>query len=752
MTTDLLDKLRDALAERYQVKREIGRGGMATVYLADDLKHAREVAIKVLRQEVSAVCCEPDRFLLEIKIAAGLTHPRILPLYDSGECDGLLYYIMPYVGGETLRDRIRLEKRLPMADAIRITRAVATGLDYAHGRGVLHRDIKPENILLSEGQPVVADFGIARAITEASSENLTDAGFAIGTPTYMSPEQASADPDIDGRADLYSLACVFYEMVTGDPPFVGSSSVQTVALHATQAVPPLRIKRPDVPIHVEQAVERALAKQPADRFATVGEFGNALADGGALGKVSGIGSGGSGTVAIAVLPFVNTSADKDNEYFSDGMTDELISALANVGGLRVTSRTSVFALKGTRKDIREIGTMLNVAVVLEGSVRKAGERIRITSQLTNVADGNNLWSGRYDREIEDVFAVQDEIAGTIVSTLRTTLLGNLSDPVPRRYTESVQAYRLYLKGRFHWNRRSGEGIGEGIKYFEQAIEEDPNYALAHTGLADSYALQFDYRGLPVAEGMERAKVEARRALELDESLAEAHTSLAWVTFIYDWDWVAAGRGFRRAIELNPRYATARQWHSWFLIAMGRFDEALAEGRAAMALDPVSISIRRALGWLSYYARRYEAALEPLRQVVVLDPTSEENQRMLGLALMQTGRLDEAATAYEEAIALSSHSAYAIAGRAHLATLRGDWDKARELLDDLHEQAKGRYISPVAFVIIYVALGEQDRAVEWLTRAYEERRGWLAYLKVEPMLDPLRDDARFKRLLQLMKLD
>ena len=744
------ERLREAIADRYRIEEEIGRGGMAAVYLAEDLKHARKVAIKVLVPSGASPSYEPQRFLREIRIAARLSHPQILPVHDSGECDGLLYFVMPYAGCETLRDRMQREGPLPIDVALRIARAVGAALSYAHRHNVIHRDIKPENILLQEGEPVVADFGVATAISAAAGESIyiTDRGFAVGTPAYMSPEQASAERDLDGRSDLYSLACVLFEMLSGQPPFSGSGARATMARHAIEPPPAIRSLRPTVPVGVEVALTRALAKAPEDRFPAMADFCEALATPARV--TMPVVSEPEGR-AIAVLPFVNASADPENEYFSDGMTDELITALTKVEGLRVASRTSVFALKNMREDVRTLGAKVNVSTVLEGTVRKAGNKIRVTVQLTSVKDGRTLWSERYDRELADVFAIQDEIAGTIVRTLRSTLLGDLGDPTPVRYTGNVRAYSLYLKGRFWWNRRTQADIAQGIRYFEQAIAEDPGYALAYSGLADSYALDLDYRGVPVVEGMERAKAEARKAIELDETLAEAHTSLGWVTFIYDWDWRVADREFRRAIELNPRYSTARQWYAWYLMAMGRFDEALAEGRVAVELDSGSVSIRRSLGWLQYYSRQSEAALENLRRALTMDPTAEETHRLLGLVYLQQGRYDDAAAAFREAIANSGNPVLAISGLGHVAARRGRVDEARKALNDLEERARSQYVSPVPIVGLQVALGDFDSAFEGLKRAYEERRGWLAYLRIEPMLQPLHGDARFQRLLERMRL-
>jgi serine/threonine-protein kinase len=750
--SDIPARLRAALGDRYLIQEEIGRGGAATVYLAEDVKHDRKVAIKVLRPDNGPSGYEPQRFLREIRIAARLSHPQILPLHDSGEHDGLFYFVMPYAGCESLRGRLEREGALPVDVALRITRAVAGALAYAHRLDVIHRDIKPENILLQEGEPVVADFGVATALSAAGGDNIyvTDRGFAVGTPAYMSPEQASGESGLDGRADQYSLACVLYEMLAGRPPFAGSGPRATMARHAIETAAPVRTHRPTVPVAVERALERALAKSPAERFPTMADFAAALtdpsSDGASAGAVSAVDAR-----AIAVLPFVNASADPDNEYFSDGITEELITALTKVEGLHVASRTSVFALKGAREDVRTLGARLNVSAVLEGSVRRAGNRLRITAQLTSVGDGRTLWSERYDRELADVFAIQDEIAGTIVDTLRATLLQDLGDPVPVRYTANLKAYHLYLKGRYSWNRRTPSAIAQGIRYFEAAIAEDAGYALAYTGLADSYALQIDYRGSPVKEGLERARAEAQRALALDETLAEAHTSLAWVVFIYDWDWPRADRHFRRALELNPRYSVARQWYAWFQVAMGQTELALAEGRRAIALDPASVSIRRSVGWLHYYARQPDQALEHLRRALAMNPTAEENHRLLGLAYLQARQWDEAAAAFRESLAVSDSPALALAGLAAVAAGRGRTDEASAGLADLEARARASYVSPVAFVMVHAALGQSDQAFDWLERTYEERRGWLAYLNVEPMLDPLRGDPRLRRLAERMHL-
>ena len=750
-----MDPVRDAVAvvtaalgDRYAIDRELGRGGMATVYVAQDRRHAREVAIKVLRPDVAAAI-GAERFLREIAIAARLTHPHVLPLIDSGQAAGSLYYVMPYVRGESLRQRLARERRLPLKDALRIARELGAGLDYAHREGFIHRDVKPENVLLADGHAVIADFGIARAICQScDGQNVTEVGLTIGTPEYMSPEQAAGDRDLDGRSDLYSLACVIYETLAGEPPFAGASARAVMAQHLSEAPPPLRARRPDAPAAVEQALARALAKDPADRFATVAQFVAALEATDAPGAAPAL---VGKTRSLAVLPFVNGSADPENEYLCDGVTDELINALTKVEGLRIASRTSVFALKGKPQDIRAIGALLGVSAVLEGTVRKADDRLRITVQLAAADDGRTVWSERYDRRLDDVFAVHDEIARTIVSTLRTTFLADIADPTPRRYTDNVQAYSLYLKGRFCWNKRSQEGVREAIAYFEQAIDHDPGYTLAYSGLSDAYALQVDYRGVPVTEGYELARRYALKALELDDDLPEAHTSLAWVQFAYDWDWEGAERSYRRALELSPGYATGHHWYSFVLLATGQAEQALVEAHTALELDPSSLSIRRGLGWLYYYTRRYESAVYHLRRAIAMNPTSEDTYRILGLVLTQQGAYDEAERAFREAITLSPELSYATAGVAHVLALRGRRREAEALLAELEARARNHYVSPVAFCIVHLGLRNIDQAFEWFERAYQDRRGWLTYLKVDPMLDAVRDDPRFAELVKRMRL-
>ena len=744
--TQTLDSFASALADRYAVERELGRGGMATVYLAEDRKHGRKVAIKVLRPGLAA-SLGVERFLREIGIAARLAHPHIVPLIDSGEANGMLYYVQPFVPGGSLRERLDVEKRLALKETLRIAQEVGAGLDYAHRNRFVHRDVKPENVLFADGHALLADFGVARVYSASETEGVTDAGIAVGTPEYMSPEQASGEPNIGSASDVYSLACVVYEMLTGEPPVRGMGARATLAKQVTDVPRPVRALRPEAPAHIERALARALAKDPGERFPTVAEFVAALQreqpGAGTIGSVIGR--------SIAVLPFVNASPDRENEYLSDGITDELINALAKVDGLRVASRTSVFALKGKPQDVRAIGALLGAAWVLEGTLRRSGDRLRIAAQLSSTEDGQLLWSERFDRTLADVFAIQEEIAQTIVDTLRVAPFAEFAAPSPKRRSENITAYGLYLRGRYAWNTRTQEGITEAIRYFEQAIAEDPRYAPAYTGLADSYALQLDYRSVPVAEGFALAKQYARKALELDETVAETHASLAWTLFIYDWDWEGAGREFRRALELDPRYATAHQWYAFWLTARGRLDEALVEAHTALELDPASVSIRRSVGWVYYYARRYDQARYHMARAIAMNPTAAETYRVLGLVLAHQNQWDEAERVLREGMTLPGAATYTAAALGYVLARAGKRTEAEGLLAELEAQRQRDYVSPVAFATLYLGLDDHERALDWTERALEERRGWLAYLRVNPLLDPLRGQPRFEAMIQRLGL-
>src|SRR5256714_4609563 len=735
-----------SLDDRYIIERLLGHGGMATVHLAEERKHNRKVAIKVLRQECSA-SVGAERFMREIGIAAQLSHPHIVPLIDSGESAGLLYYVSPFVPGGSLRDRLNRQKKVPVDDALRIAQEVGAALDYAHRNGFVHRDVKPENILFADDHALLSDFGIAHVHAKSAEERITLGGLVLGTPEYMSPEQAAGEAEVGVPGDVYGLACVVYEMLAGEPPLRGASPRATMAKQVTEKARPLRVLRPDAPMGFERVLERALAKDPARRYASIMEFCDALDYARSEPNRPFVLT----TRTIAVLPFVNSSPDPDNEYLSDGITDELINALAKVEVLRVASRTSGFSLKGKAQDVRAIGALLEASEVLEGTVRRSGDNLRITAQLTSTEDGRLMWSERYDRRLHDVFAIQDEIARTIVTTLRSTSFANLAPATPNRHTENVQAYGLYLRGRYAWNKRTSEGVIEGIKFFEEAIALDPTYALAYTGLADSYSLHIDYRNVPVHEGHEKAKFYARKAIALDETLAEAHASLAWSLFIYDWQWEEAAREFRRAIELDPRYAPAHQWYAFMLASQRHFDEALIEAHTAQENDPASVSVRRSLGYCYLYALKFDQARYHLDRAIAMNPTAEESYRIQGLILTFEKHFPAAERVLREALALAPEcGTYTTVTLGYSLAAAGDLSYAREVAAELEGKAQTDYVSPVELAIINIALGEKEKALDWTDRAIDERRGWVAYLRVHPIVDALRTEPRFDALVEKMK--
>jgi serine/threonine protein kinase/tetratricopeptide (TPR) repeat protein len=588
---DLLPRLQTTLADTYLLERELGRGGMATVYLAEDRKHRRPVAVKVLHPHLAANL-GAERFLREIEIAARLNHPHILTLIDSGKSGDLLYYVMPYVEGETLRDRLRRQGRIPPDEALRITRQVAGALGYAHQRGVVHRDIKPENIMLHEGGAIVADFGIATAVESGEAgkrgsgkERLTATGISVGTPTYMSPEQASGDA-IDGRSDLYSLGCVLFEMLAGEPPFTGPTAQAIITRRFTEVAPSLRSRGVAVTHELDEALARVLARDPGARFSTATLFATALNPSGRAEPAAGP------TVpvpppsvarSIAVLPFTDMSSSRDQEYFADGITEEIINALTKIQALRVTSRSSAFAFKGRSGDIRRIAEQLNATTILEGSVRKAGNRLRVTAQLISAADGYHLWSERYDREMEDIFAVQDDIAARVAETLRVVLTEDERRAMEITPVADIRAYDYYLRGRELTSQHRRKAYAHALEMFERAIELDPGYARAYAGVADCYAMLYHYIEA-TEENLRRAEEASRKALELDPGSAEAHASRGHV--------LALGRRFdeakvefETAIRLAPTLFESHYLFARACWAEGRMEEAARHFEDAMRARP-----------------------------------------------------------------------------------------------------------------------------------------------------------------------
>ena len=715
--SDLQERLQKAVADRYRVEREIGRGGMATVFMAQDPKHGRPVAIKVLHPHLAAALGS-ERFLREIQIAARLQHSHIVPLYDSGQGEGLLYYVMPYIEGESLRQRLQRETQLPLDDALQIGRAVAAALDYAHRHNVVHRDIKPENVMLHEGAAMVTDFGIAKAVTAAASDNLTQTGTAVGTPAYMSPEQAGGEAELDGRSDIYSLGCVVYEMLAGRTPFTGPTAQSIIAQCFAEPVPPLRPLRDTVPDGVERAVLRALAKIPGDRFATAAQFAQAMGSGGASTPPGAMPAAqGSGTKSIAVLPFVDMSPQRDQEYFCEGIAEELINALTKIGELRIASRTSAFAFRGKDVSIRRIGEELGVAAVLEGSVRKAGNKLRVTAQLVNVADGYHLWSERYDRDLEDVFAIQDEIAGNIVKALRVMLTDREKRALERPATENVQAYEFYLRGRQYYHQWRKKSIEYARRMFERAIALDPQFARAYAGIADccSFLAKYWDSSKVILEG---AETYSRKALELAPDLAEAHVSRG-LALSYSKRYEEAEREFEFALRLDPKLFEAHYLYGRARFEQGKNAEAaqLFEEASRLRPDDYQAPVFRwqalvALGKKADAEACHRQALQVLERHVELNPEDSRALNLGGVVLARGGRSEQAREWVKRALAIDPEDSWMLYNTA----------------------------------CFYAVQGERDEAIKCLEHALELGFGHREWIEHDSDLDSLRDHPRFQALL------
>jgi len=748
MQPDVLKLLSATLAGRYRIERELGRGGMAVVFLAEDLKHRRRVAIKVLRPEV-AKSIGSGRFLREIEIAAQLSHPHILPLFDSGEAgqrgsgeETFLFFVMPYVEGESLRDRLAREKRLPIDDALRITREVADALSYAHRAGIVHRDIKPENILLQSGHPVVSDFGIASALQAAAGEPLTDPGFAVGTPAYMSPEQSVGEA-VDPRSDVYSLGCVLFEMLAGDPPFTGSTAQAIQARKALDSVPRLRTVRELVPEGVEQAIRTALARVPADRFATVAEFSAALAH--AV-------TARAPARSVAVLPFLNLSAVPDNEYFADGITEDVIAQLSKIRSLKVISRTSVMMFKKREESLKEIGAMLSAATLLEGSVRRVGDRVRIVAQLIDAETDQHLWAETYDRQLTDIFAIQSDVALQIATALRAELSPDEQTRIHRQPTRDLQAYQLYLQGRHWFVRHTAEGLRQAVDYFKKAVRKDPAFALAHADLAQAYteiALASGGGLFRPEQAFGLARESVTTALGLDSALSEAHCMLGFLHYVRDFDWDAAEAEFRRALELSPNSADANDLYGRMLAALGRHDEALPFVTRAQELDPLSHRTDLAAALLR--AGRYEEALPAAEHAVALDPGYGRGHATLGWVYVKLGRVEEGLVELRQGAELTLNDAMFLAQLGEAYALTGREAEARDVLRRLEELSQQEYVTPYYFAYVYTGLGEYDKAIDCLERCLVDHSGGLYGLKASFLFAPLRGHPRFEALLRTLNL-
>lgn len=760
---DVVGQLAAALGDRYRVERELGQGGMAVVVLAEDLKHRRRVAIKVLKPELSAVLGS-ERFAREIEIAATLQHPHILPLYDSGQAAGLLYYVMPFVEGESLRQRLERETQLPLDIALQITREVGEALQYAHERGIVHRDIKPENIMLSGGHAVVADFGIARALDAAGAGRLTMSGLVVGTPQYMSPEQAGGGA-VDARTDLYSLACTLYEMLIGQPPFTGPSALAVIARHSVDPVPSLRVVRQTVPQMTERAIMQAMAKLPVDRFPSVQRFVDALeAPGTAAPRrrrlLVPIGAGvllvaggwfvagrttrrtpaGPGVVkSVAVLPFQDSTGRADTSYLGQGMTDGLIADLAQIGSLKVISRSSGMMALGAAPSAAALARGLGVEAVVQGAIRRSGDTVRVNVRFLHVPDSALLFAGDYKGRLGELPDLQRQITVALTSAISARLEGSVRRRLDARHEVNQRAYEAYLRGRFHLER--GE-LDRARIMFEEAARLAPDWAPPLVGLANYYTALPFFSDVPPAVVLPKARAALEQALALDETLAEAHAVTAYIRAYYEWDWHAAEREFRRALELQPNYADAYFSYSRFLASRRRLDEAIAQLTRAVELDPLSLQLQANRALLDYFAGRYDAADQRLREILKSDSTDAVVHWGLALVAEQQGRPREAITILE---AIGGGSLNRKSSLGHAYAVSGNRVKARRILTELHTAESQHYVPSYYFALVHAGLGERDRALRYLERAYEERSTVLAYLLIDPRLAPLRDDPRFLAL-------
>ncbi len=742
----------------YKILEKLGGGGMGVVYRAEDTRLKRDVALKFLPPDLTRDSEAKRRFMKEAQAASALEHPNICNIHEIEETqDGQLFIVMSCYQGETLNKKLK-HGPLSITEAIDISTQILLGLSRAHEVGIIHRDIKPANIMLTErGEIKILDFGVAKLSGQTRSSG-TDR--YLGTIAYMSPEQTRGE-NVDYRTDIWSVGVVFYEMITGRLPFTGEYDQAIIYSILNEEPPPVTNQPTKIMAELNVLLERAMAKNVGKRYNYVEEF---MVDLVSLQKKfeKGIVDNNLARIVspfknrLAVLPFANFSPDPEDEYFADGMTEELISTLSKVKEFKVIARTSVMQYKKTTKSVSEIGRELKVGNILESSVRKAGNRLRISVQLINSQSEENLWSQVYDREFKDIFAIQSDIAKSVAEAFQIQIISREKHQIEKKSTDNLEAYSLYLKGRYWWNKRNEEGLKKSIEFFEKAIELDPLYALSHAGIADAYIILGNYGFLPPDVAYPKAELAAEQALKIDNSLAQAYTSLGCVNSIYFWDWPKAENQFKHAVELNPKYATAYHWHAInFLIPNGKFEEAIAEINRARELDPLSLIINTTVGLVYYYARDYDRAVEAYQKTLEIDPEFEKVYFFMGWALEQQKSTDKSIDALKKAVSLSGNSTAMLSELASTYATLGKEDSAKKILNEIGSEFDNKDLPPYSMYSIaacYAAFGNQQEAIDWLNKAFENRLYRLIYLKVDPKFDSLRSNPEFKALLVKVGLD